>query len=111
MYRLFEAASGGKPGSAARIGARCAGRRQREELSMSGETPRNIDDSKGRLKEAAGDLTGDKDLEREGQVDQATGAAKEKLDEATDQAEETADSLKEKVEDLADKIKDRIKDR
>ena len=78
---------------------------------MSGETPRNIDDSKGRLKEAAGDLTGDQDLEREGQVDQATGAAKEKLDEATDQAEETADSLKEKVEDLADKIKDRIKDR
>ena len=74
---------------------------------MSGRTPKNIDDSKGRLKEAAGDLTGDEDLEREGQIDQTAGAAKEKVDEAAEAAEDTADSLKEKVDDLADKIKDR----
>ena len=33
----------------------------------------NTDETKGRLKEAAGDLTGDKDLKREGKVDRATG--------------------------------------
>lgn len=31
----------------------------------------NADDAKGRLKEAAGDLTDDKDLRREGKVDRA----------------------------------------
>ena len=38
---------------------------------------RNKDDAKGRVKEAAGSLTGDDDLKREGKVDKATGAAKE----------------------------------
>jgi uncharacterized protein YjbJ (UPF0337 family) len=44
----------------------------------------NADDAKGRLKEAAGDLTNDDDLKREGQVDQATGAVKDKIDDASD---------------------------
>ena len=43
---------------------------------MSDEV-RNKDDAKGRLKEAAGDLTGDDDLKREGKVDKATGAVKD----------------------------------
>ncbi|MEY2566058.1 MAG: hypothetical protein QOE35_587 [Actinomycetota bacterium] len=47
-----------------------------------------IDDIKGRAKEAAGDLTGDKDLQREGKVDQITS------------------DVKEKVGDVADKVKD-----
>ena len=38
---------------------------------------RNKDDAKGRVKEAAGSLTGDDDLKREGKVDKATGAAKD----------------------------------
>jgi len=45
---------------------------------------RNTDDAKGRVKEAAGDLTGDKDLEREGKVDQAGGKAKEGVEKITD---------------------------
>ncbi|HEV2774474.1 MAG TPA: CsbD family protein [Solirubrobacteraceae bacterium] len=40
---------------------------------MSGET----DEAKGRLKEAAGDLTGDKDLKNEGKVDRGAGKAKD----------------------------------
>jgi uncharacterized protein YjbJ (UPF0337 family) len=44
----------------------------------------NTDEAKGRLKEAAGDLTGDKDMKREGKVDRAEGAAKEKVDQAGD---------------------------
>jgi uncharacterized protein YjbJ (UPF0337 family) len=45
---------------------------------------RNTDDAKGRVKEAAGDLTGDKDLKREGKVDQAGGKAKEGVERITD---------------------------
>jgi uncharacterized protein YjbJ (UPF0337 family) len=41
------------------------------------------DEAKGRLKEAGGDLTGDKDLKREGKVDQASGKTKGTLDKAT----------------------------
>ena len=52
----------------------------------------STDEAKGRIKEAAGDLTDDKDLKREGQVDQASGKAKEKVDEA-------ADKLKDAVSD------------
>lgn len=47
-----------------------------------------IDKAKGRIKEAAGDLTGDKDLEREGKVDRASGAVKEKVDQAKDKVED-----------------------
>jgi uncharacterized protein YjbJ (UPF0337 family) len=42
----------------------------------------NTDDAKGRLEEAAGDLTDDDDLKREGKIDRATGAAKDKVDQA-----------------------------
>ena len=44
----------------------------------------NPDDAKGRLKEAAGDLTDNDDLKTEGKVDRAEGAAKEKIDDAAD---------------------------
>jgi uncharacterized protein YjbJ (UPF0337 family) len=51
----------------------------------------NMDEAKGRVKEAAGDLTGDQDLKNEGKVDKAAG------------------SVKEKVGDVADKVKDAFK--
>jgi uncharacterized protein YjbJ (UPF0337 family) len=44
----------------------------------------SADEMKGRVKEAAGDLTGDKDLQREGKVDQATGKVKDAVDDAAD---------------------------
>jgi uncharacterized protein YjbJ (UPF0337 family) len=50
----------------------------------------NIDEAKGRTKEAAGDLTDDKDLKREGKVDRAVS------------------DVKEKVDDVAEKVKERI---
>ena len=52
---------------------------------------RNTDDAKGRVKEAAGSLTGDDDLKREGKVDQGTG------------------KVKDGVEKVADKVKDALK--
>ena len=42
----------------------------------------------GRVKEAAGDLTGDKDLQREGKVDQASGDVKEKIGDASDKVKD-----------------------
>ena len=51
----------------------------------------NIDEAKGRAKRAAGDLTDDSDLKREGEIDQA------------------ASDVKEKVGDAADKIKDKLR--
>lgn len=50
--------------------------------------PDNLDDAKGRVKEAAGDLTDDEDLKREGKVDQATGRVKDKVGEASDKVKE-----------------------
>ena len=47
-----------------------------------------LDDAKGRVKEAAGDLTDDKDLQREGKVDQAAGTAKEKVGDAADKVKD-----------------------
>lgn len=44
----------------------------------------NKDDAKGRVKEAAGDLTGDDKLKQEGKVDKATGKAKEGVERASD---------------------------
>ena len=52
----------------------------------------NTDDAKGRIKEAAGDLTDDDDLKREGKVDRATGAAKDKLDDAADKVKDAVTS-------------------
>ena len=46
------------------------------------------DSAKGNLKEAAGDLTGDKDLQREGKVDQATGTVKDKVGDVADAAKD-----------------------
>jgi uncharacterized protein YjbJ (UPF0337 family) len=43
-----------------------------------------FDKAKGRTKEAAGDLTGDRDLEREGKVDRTSGSAKDKITKFTD---------------------------
>ena len=53
----------------------------------------STDETKGRIKQAAGDLTDDKDLKREGKIDEASGKAKEKAGELVDKA---AESLKQK---------------
>ena len=55
------------------------------------------DDAKGRVKEAAGDLTNKDDLKREGKKDQAGSKVKE-----------FAEDAKEKVEDAVDTVKDKM---
>lgn len=51
---------------------------------MSGET----DQAKGRIKQAAGDLTGDDELKRDGQTDEAAGKVKDKIGDAVDKVKD-----------------------
>jgi uncharacterized protein YjbJ (UPF0337 family) len=47
-------------------------------------TDKHIDETKGRVKEAAGSLTGDGDLKNEGRVDQAKSSVKDTVDKVAD---------------------------
>ncbi len=60
---------------------------------MSGTT----DDIKGKAKEAVGDLTDDKDLQREGKLDQASATVKHKVEDVKDAVEKTVDAVKDKL--------------
>lgn len=60
---------------------------------MAGEA----DKVKGRAKQAVGDLTGDDELEHEGERDEAAGKVKEAVD-----------KVKDGVDDAVDKVKDRL---
>jgi uncharacterized protein YjbJ (UPF0337 family) len=59
----------------------------------------NLDEAKGRAKQAVGDLTDDDDMRREGKVDERAGQAKDKLGDLKDKAEGAIDKLKDKVTD------------
>jgi uncharacterized protein YjbJ (UPF0337 family) len=47
-------------------------------------TDKNIDQAKGRVKEAAGALTGDRGLNNQGHADQAKGSLKKAVDRVTE---------------------------
>jgi uncharacterized protein YjbJ (UPF0337 family) len=51
----------------------------------------NLDDAKGRIKEAAGDLTDDDSLKNEGKVDRASGSVKDKVGDAADAVKDKLD--------------------
>lgn len=57
----------------------------------------NADQIKGRVKEAAGDLTDDDELKAEGKLDKASGKVKEVLEDVKDKAGDVVDDLKEKL--------------
>jgi len=60
---------------------------------MSGETDKAV----GRMKQAAGDLTGDDQLKAEGEADEAAGGMKEKVEDVADAARGAVDSIKDKL--------------
>jgi uncharacterized protein YjbJ (UPF0337 family) len=72
---------------------------------MMGE---KTDQAKGRVKEAAGALTGDEDLEAEGKADRRAGEAKEKLGHAKDKITDVVDKVEEKADEIVDKAKDAL---
>ena len=53
-----------------------------------------IDEAKGRVKEAAGVLTGDEKLQREGKADQAAANVKKAVEKVKDKAENAIDDIK-----------------
>ena len=56
------------------------------------------DDIKGRVKEAAGDLTDNQDLKNEGRADKASGKAKDVIEDVKDKAEDAVDKVKDKLQ-------------
>ncbi len=59
----------------------------------------NLDQAKGRVKQAVGDLTDNKDLKKQGKADENAGKVKEFLDDTKDKADDLVDKVKEKVTD------------
>jgi uncharacterized protein YjbJ (UPF0337 family) len=57
----------------------------------------NIDQAKGRVKQAAGDLTDDDRLKREGKADELGGKVKGIVEDIKDKAEDVLDDIKEKI--------------
>jgi uncharacterized protein YjbJ (UPF0337 family) len=57
---------------------------------MSGKS----DEIKGRIKEAAGALTGDDKLRREGKLDQATGKVEQVVEKVVEKTKDVLDDLK-----------------
>jgi uncharacterized protein YjbJ (UPF0337 family) len=57
----------------------------------------NLDDAKGRAKEAVGDVTDDDDMKREGKMDRAGASVKEMGDKAKDAVHGAVDSVKDAV--------------
>jgi uncharacterized protein YjbJ (UPF0337 family) len=57
----------------------------------------DFDQAKGKIKQAVGDLTGNKDLKKEGKADENAGKVKEFVE-----------NTKDKVEDLVDEVKDKL---
>lgn len=56
----------------------------------------NIEEFKGRIKQAVGDLTGDRKLKADGKADEAAGKAKSIIQQAADAAKDTVDKAKDK---------------
>jgi uncharacterized protein YjbJ (UPF0337 family) len=61
---------------------------------------------KGKAKQVAGIVTGDKDLEAEGNTDRLSGETTEKMDNAATKVHEVIDSVEEFVDGAFDKAKD-----
>ncbi len=57
-----------------------------------------MDEMKGRAKEAAGDLTDNEDLKREGKIDELGASMKEKAEQAKDKVDSLIDKAKEKLD-------------
>ena len=58
---------------------------------MAGGMDANMDEAKGRMKEAAGDLMDDDDMKREGKTDRMGATIKEKANDVVDKAKDVID--------------------
>ena len=66
-------------------------RHRRPITERSSMSDKNIDEAKGRVKEAAGSLTDNDKLRREGKADQAKSSVKNAVDNVADKAKDAVD--------------------
>jgi len=66
-------------------------------VNSGGMSNSNFDEAKGRAKEAAGALTDDDDLKREGKADQAGAKVKDAVEKTADKAGDAVDAVKDKL--------------
>ena len=59
---------------------------------------KDFDQAKGKVKQAAGDLTDNDDLKREGKADETGGKVKEALGDAKDKLSDGVDAIKDKFD-------------
>ena len=57
----------------------------------------NTDQVKGKVKQAVGDLTDNKDLKKHGKADERAGDVKEFVDDVKDKADDLVDTVKDKI--------------
>jgi uncharacterized protein YjbJ (UPF0337 family) len=58
---------------------------------------KEIDQTKGKIKQAVGDLTGNKDLKKQGKADERAGKAKGYVADVKNKADDVVDKVKDKV--------------
>jgi len=58
---------------------------------------KEVDKAKGKVKQAVGDLTGNKDLKKQGKADERVGKAKGFVADVKDKADDVVDKVKDKV--------------
>ena len=63
----------------------------------------NLDQAKGRVKQAVGDLVDDDQLKKEGKLDELGGKIKEGMDTVKDKAHDAVDKIKDTVDAATDK--------
>jgi uncharacterized protein YjbJ (UPF0337 family) len=67
-----------------------------------------IEEATGRVKEAAGALTGDENLKAEGQADQASAKAQQALDDVADKAKGVVKDVAGAAEGVIDSVKEKL---
>jgi uncharacterized protein YjbJ (UPF0337 family) len=68
----------------------------------------HADQVKGHAKSVGGIVTGNKDLQDEGDAETRTADAAVHIDDAKDKASDVLDTIKDKLDDAADKAKDTL---
>lgn len=74
-------------------------------MSLKDKMDAGAQNLEGKAKETAGKVTGDKDTEAEGKMDQVSAEVKEKAAEAKEKAAELGDKAKDVAEDIGSNVK------
>lgn len=75
-------------------------------MSLDDKFKNTAEDLGGKAKEAAGKVTGDKETEAEGKMDQVAATVKDKASEVADKAKEVAGGLGANLKAAAEKVKE-----